>query len=254
MATTDNGNRNRITEAIRAALEPLQDVLAGWEGGSAAFGALDAYSDIDLNFLVTDDVPFEALYTSAERSLAAVSPIVASHTVPPGRYFKLKDVGEFLFVDLCFYRVGAAEHNLEVERHGHAVALFDQNGWLQPRLVDERALAIKIQKRYEELLSWFPVSQSFVRKAILRGKHAEAVAAFWAYTLRPLAEILRMQYCPMRWDFGVRYLDRDLPAEPYRRFCEMTFVANLEDLHRKLEEASAWGDSLLHELRAERAG
>jgi hypothetical protein len=48
------------------------------------------------------------------------------------------------------------------------------------------------------------MSQVFVRKGILRGQHVEAVNAFWACTLKPLAELLRMRYCPVRWDFGVR--------------------------------------------------
>jgi hypothetical protein len=228
-------------------------VLAGWEGGSAALGAIDAYSDVDLNFLVSDDVSFEILYEHAERSLATVSPVVASHSVPPGRYYKLKDVGEFLLVDLCFFRIGAPDHSLEVERHGQVLPLFDKSSWLRPRFVDQRALALTRQRRCEELSSWFPMSQSFVRKAILRGKHAEALAAFWSYTLRPLAEILRMRYCPVRWDFGVRYLDRDLPAEAYARFHELAYVQDLKDLERKLEQALAWGASLLSELRLERA-
>lgn len=236
------------------ALEPLPDVLAGWEGGSAAFGALDAYSDVDLNFLVSDGVSFDVLYGHAERSLATVSPVVASHSVPPGRYYKLKDIGEFLLVDLCFFRASAPDRSLEVERHGQVLPLFDKGSWLQPQFVDVQVLALKIQGRCDELLSWFPVSQSFVRKAILRGKHAEALAAFWAYTLRPLAEILRMRYCPVRWDFGVRYIDRDLPDEPYRRFRELAYVHDLQDLERKLGQASAWGASLLSELSGERAG
>ena len=157
-------------------------------------------------------------------------------------------------MDLCFFRASDPDHNLEVERHGQPLPLFDKGAWLQPRFVDERALALKRQRRHEELFSWFPVSQSFVRKAILRGKHAEALGAFWAYTLRPLAEILRMRYCPLRWDFGVRYLDRDLPSEPYARFRDLAYVRDIKDLERKLEQASAWGSSLLDELRAESAG
>jgi hypothetical protein len=229
-------------------------VLAGWEGGSAALGGLDAYSDIDLNVLVADDASLESLYACAEHCLETISPVVASHTVPPGRYYKLMDAGDFLLVDLCLFRVSAAEHNLEVERHGRPVTLFDKGAWLKPRFVDEQALALKRQQRFEDLWSWFPISQSFVRKAILRGKQAEALAAFWSYTLRPLAELLRMRYCPLRWDFGVRYIDRDLPADIYNRFCDLAVVVDLEDLDRKLAHATAWGSSLLRELRVAHAG
>lgn len=248
MTTIDRSLRDRIKVAICETLEPLTDVLAGWEGGSAAFDALDDYSDIDLNFLVVDDAKIDDLYAAAELGLGIVSPVTASHFVPPGRYYKLRDGGDFLLVDLSFFRVGASNHNLEVERHGQARRLFDKADWLQSRHIDEQSLGLQRDRRRVELQSWFPVSQSFVRKAILRGLDAEALAAFWGYTLRPLAEILRMRYCPIRWDFGMRYLDRDLPPAVYARFRDLMFVQNAGDLERALAEASAWGAEVLGEL------
>ena len=244
----DHSLRDRISSAVTEALRPLPAVLAGWEGGSAAFGAVDAYSDIDLTYLVADEASFELLYASAEHALEMVSPITASHVVPLGRYYKLKDGGEFLLVDLIFFRVGDPDHHLEVERHGDKLPLFDKGDWLRPRLLDEAALAIKRDERYRELQAWFPMSQVFVRKAILRGQHVEAVNAFWASTLKPLAELLRMRYCPVRWDFGVRYLDRDLPPPVYDQVRDLAFVRDLGDLEAKLGDAIAWGTVLLREL------
>ena len=100
------------------------------------------------------------------------------------------------------------DHCRDIERHGDRVPLFDKGNWLRPRPLDEGALGTQREQRYQELQTWFPMGQVFVRKAILRGQHVEAVNAFWACTLKPLAELLRMRYCPVRWDFGVRYLDR----------------------------------------------
>jgi hypothetical protein len=245
----DRSLRDRISSAVTEALRPLPAVLAGWEGGSAAFGAVDAYSDIDLEYLVADDASFELLYASAEGAIETVSPIVASYTPLKGRYYKLKDGSDFLLVDLIFFRVGDSDHQLEVERHGDRVPLFDKGEWLQPRRVDERALAIKREARFRELQTWFPMSQIFVRKAILRGQNVEAVNAFWACTLKPLAELLRMRYCPVRWDFGVRYLDRDLPPAVYGQVQDLAFVRDLGDLETKLAKATAWGTALLRELQ-----
>jgi hypothetical protein len=246
----DHSLRSRIATAVTEALRPLPTVLAGWEGGSAAFGKVDAYSDIDLGYLVADDVPFERLYEVAERALQTVSPIVSSHTPLKGRYYKLKDGGDFLLVDLIFSRVGDSDHQLEIERHGVRVPLFDKGEWLRPRSVDEGALAIKRDARYRELQTWFPMSQVFVRKAILRGQQVEAVNAFWAATLKPLAELLRMRYCPVRWDFGVRYLDRDLPPAVYAQFRDLVFVRDLGELEERLALATAWGARLLLELES----
>ena len=245
----DHSLRDRISRAVTEALRPLPAVFAGWEGGSAAFGAVDGYSDIDLEYLVANDASFELLYASAEKAMETVSAITASHTPPRGRYYKLKDGGEFLLIDLIFFRVGDPDHHLEVERHGDKLPLFDKGTWLRPRPLDEEALAIKRDKRCRGLQTWFPMSQIFVRKAILRGQHVEAVNAFWACTLKPLAELLRMRYCPVRWDFGVRYLDRDLPPAVYDQIRDLVFVRDLGDLEAKLARATAWGTVLLREVQ-----
>ena len=44
------------------------------------------------------DASFELLYASAERAIETVSPITATHTPLQGRYYKLKDGGDFLLV------------------------------------------------------------------------------------------------------------------------------------------------------------
>jgi hypothetical protein len=244
----DHSLRTRIAQAVTEALRPLPAVLAGWEGGSAAFGVVDAYSDIDLGYLVADDASFDDLYSSAETAMAAVSPITARHTPLLGRYYKLKDGGDFLLIDLIFHRVGDPDHHLDVERHGDLVFFFDKGNWLRPRPLDVDALSIQRDRRYRELQAWFPMSQVFVRKAILRGQHVEAVNAFWACTLRPLADLLRMRHCPVRWDFGVRYLDRDLPPAVYAQVRDLALVKDLDDLKVKLATATAWGTALLREL------
>jgi hypothetical protein len=243
----DYALRARISSAVTEALRPLPAVFAGWEGGSAAFGSVDAYSDIDLEFLVADDASFELLYASAERAMAAVSPITAIHTPLKGRYYKLKDGGDFFLVDLIFFRVGDSDRHLEVERHGTKVPFFDKGDWLRSTPLDETALALKRDERYRELQTWFPMSQVFVRKAILRGQQVEAVNAFWACTLKPLAELLRMRHCPARWDFGVRYLDRDLPPALYAQISDLALIRDLGDLETKLATATAWGAELLQE-------
>jgi hypothetical protein len=243
--------RARISDAVTEALKPHPAVFAGWEGGSAGFGSLDAYSDIDLEYLVADDASFDDLYTTAETALEAISPIVARHTPQLGRYYQLKDASEFLLVDLVFLRVGEPDRHLETERHGEKVVLFDKGTWLGRVALDHAALARGRTGRLRELQTWFPMSQAFVRKAILRAQHVEAVNAFWVCTLKPLADLLRMRYCPARWDFGVRYLDRDLPADVYAQVQELALVTNLDDLERKRAQAATWATALLEELKSE---
>jgi hypothetical protein len=240
--------RDQITGAVCRALEPFSDVVAGWEGGSAAFGLIDNYSDIDLFFLVNDNASHEPLYAAVEDALRGVSPVVASHYVAPGRYYQLEAAGEYLLVDLCLLRVSDPDHHLDIERHGHVRPLFDKGDWLRARSGARVEVESKRVHWCRELEAWFVLSQGFARKAIWRGRQAEALAVYWAATLKPLADLLRIRYCPARWDFGMRYMDRDLPPAVYCRFCELMFVQDLKDLELKLETAGAWGTALLKEL------
>lgn len=59
--------------AVCNALRPLPQVLAGWEGGSAAFDLVDEYSDIDLNFLLEDAAPVDPAHAVVESALSTIS-------------------------------------------------------------------------------------------------------------------------------------------------------------------------------------
>ncbi len=249
MAADDSLLRDRITEAVSDALQRLPHVRAGWEGGSVAFNLVDEYSDIDLNFLLDEATADDPFYVAVESALETVSPVVATHSAPPGRYFKLAEGGDFLLVDVCVYRPGNFKDCLDRERHGEIRPLFDKGQWLGVDDSARVAQAASRAKRLAELEVWFSVSQNFVRKAILRGQEVEALAAFWGYSLKPLVELLRMRHSPARWDFGMRYLDRDLPGPVYDELREIMFVRESGDLAQHLSKAIAWGERLLRELK-----
>ena len=248
MGIGDSTLRDRITDALSNALQPLPHVLAGWESGSVAFNLVDEYSDIDLNFLLDDATPVDPLYAVVESALETVSPIAARHSEPPGRYFKLMDGGDFLLVDVCIFRTGNFRERLDIERHGKIRPLFDKAQWLGSDTSAAVSQVASQAKRLDDLEAWFSVSQNFVRKAIIRGQEVEALAAFWGYTLKPLVELLRMRYCPVRWDFGMRYLQRDLPGPVYDELRDIMFVGYSDDLAEHLAKAIAWGERLLREL------
>ena len=84
---------------------------------------------------------------------------------------------------------------------------------------------------------------------MLRDRDIEALAAYWGYTLRPLVELLRMCHCPPRWDFGMRYLERDLPQPIYEKLRDLMFVDDPADLEARHAAASDWGIRLLAWLR-----
>lgn len=240
--------RERVATVVCDALRSLPNVLAGWEGGSAAFGALDEYSDLDLNVLVSDGAAIPDLYAATERALESVSPITLVHDEPPGRYYKFRDGGSYFFLDLCFLPEAEVGQWLSAERHGAVRKLFDNGSWLEISGSDARPWEERRIARLNEMKDWFPASQSFVWKTVHRGQPAEALAAYWGYTLRPLVELLRMKYCPERWDFGMRYLGRDLPRDVYDRLRDAMYVPDFNALSQRLTESDRWGRDLIAEL------
>ncbi len=240
--------RTKVKQTLCKSLQPIPDVLAAWEGGSAAFGIEDEFSDIDLNFLLDSEADIDSFFLLVESTLESVSPVLVSHDEPPGRYFKLKDGGDYLLVDVCVYLPGSYVDCLNIERHGKIQPLFDKDHWLSSKPTSESSSDAFRSKRLESLKGWFSLSQLFVRKTINRSQEVEALAAFWGYTLKPLVELLRMRYCPERWDFGMRYLQRDLPGPVYQKLQDIMFVKDFFDLDVSHTKAVKWGEKLLREF------
>jgi hypothetical protein len=61
-----------------------------------------------------------------------------------------------------------------------------------------------------------------------------------AMTLRPLVKALRIHHCSHLRNFGLRYLDRDMPADVVAGIQQLMFVNDQDDLERKHALAQAW--------------
>lgn len=248
MEIANNSLKPIIINAVSMGVRPLTEVLAFWECGSVAFNLEDQYSDIDLNILLSDECGTDSIYKVVESALESVSPIEASHSDPPGRYFKLKGGGDYLLVDVCIYRAGDLAERLDKTRHGNIIPLFDKGDWLRHESSPDVNRPLAIANRLKDHQTWFSVSQNFVWKAIFRDRQVEALAAYWGYTLKPLVELVRIKYCSHRWDFGMRYLEQDLPAVVYNELCCLMYIGKPSELPEHLSKAVTWAEQLLQEL------
>jgi hypothetical protein len=87
---------------------------------------------------------------------------------------------------------------------------------------------VRIRERLEAIVPRFRMTQHLVRKAVWRADALEAGDRYLALTLRPLVELLRIRHCPDRFDFGLRYLRDDLPAEVWRELEPLALPGDLE--------------------------
>jgi len=247
-------DRGRVLAAVRQALESEPRVLALWEGGSAAWQRLDAWSDLDLMILVEDD-SVESTWALLEKTLETLGPISLRHGLSPPTwhghdqvFYRLRDSSEFLMLDVMVLRRSAPERFLERERHGEPLVYFDKTGEIVPAPADREALRKRIQLRLAQLRSIFPLFQPLVKKELLRGNDLDALAFYQGQTLAPLLALLRIRHCPERFDFGLRYADRDLPPEVAAQVRALWFVSSAKEIASKREQAEALFKATLAEI------
>ncbi|MGB3427529.1 MAG: hypothetical protein WBA53_05065, partial [Burkholderiaceae bacterium] len=194
--------RGAVIEAVIARLLPISAVRACFEGGSAATGRLDDYSDIDLVIVAPLDVADEA-FDAVE---AALAPHRISHVwrvdPPPfpdtaQRFYFLADAPRFFAVDCVVVAEAAAVQFLESERHGAPLVYFDRTAKIRARPADRSALAERRARRWKQLQGAVPIYAMLVEKELARGRPMEALG-FYQALLRALLEVLGMVHRPDR--------------------------------------------------------
>jgi hypothetical protein len=236
--------RTAIGDAVCAALVGRAGVAALWEGGSAATGRLDEYSDIDVVIVAAlDEAP--AIFDAVERALSGVDRIVHAWRVEPPpfrdtaqRFYFLAGAPRFFAVDCVIVTEAAAAQFLELERHGEPRVLFDRTGNIRAMPLDHASLAARRTQRVVQLQGAIPVYRMLVEKELVRGHPLEALG-FYQALLRALIEVLGMRHRPDRFDYGWRYVESELPADAQALIRRYAFVADGTALRQKSDDLGA---------------
>lgn len=244
--------RRVIVEAVVARLLPMTAVRACFEGGSAATGRLDEFSDMDLVVV--------APLASADDVFAAVESALSPHAIahawrvdPPPfpqtaqRFYFLADAPRFFAVDCVVASEAGVEPFLERERHGEPLVYFDRTSRIRARDADRAALAARRARRWDQLRGAVPVFAMLVDKELARGRPLEALG-FYQGLLRALLEVLGIEHRPDRFDFNWRYVETQLPEDARALLARYAFVAGEQALR---ERAPQLADELRRRLADE---
>lgn len=231
-------SRQQIIDAVAAALPQEPYVLAVSLGGSDATGRTDAYSDIDLSVVVEDD-RVEDAFERMDAILEDLSPVEFRYRLPEPTWHghsqvfaRLRDADPHHFVDICVLRRSAPDRFVERERHGEVKVLYDPENLMAPVDLDWEPHARKLHARFTSIRETFLMFQALPIRAVARGFPAEAAYWYQSFTLKLFVELLRMRYCPERFDFGFRYLDRDLPPEVREEVESLAFPRNADEVEQ----------------------
>ena len=237
--------RERIVDAVRAAVEPAPWVLALWEGGSASFGRVDALSDMDLGIAAEDGRIGETfdLVEAALEDLAGIDARWTENPVDhpkPQRYYRLRGTAPLVDVGVLPVSTPPMQRFVDRRRHGKPRVAFDRAGFTADVPRDPAEWRERLRRRVADIRGRFEILGGLPMKSSQRGESAEAVAFYQAFVLRPLVEMLRIRHDPWRHDFDVRYLRFDIPEPARSRIQRLWFVRNQVDLREKHAEASEW--------------
>ncbi len=226
---------------IKRHIEALRDnpkFIALWEAGSAATGTTDQYSDIDLLFLCSCET--DEAFATIE---ALMPPISHRYIEPAGpdlkhRIYFHEDSPEHFYADIGVLREDAQETLKElmvIERHGQPIIYFDKKGLIRPHRLNQTEWQSKLETRVKELEDALPIYVTQVLKALDRRRNAEAFAFYYHGLLRKLVELLGMRFRPYRYDFELRYLERDFPQKEQESIHEYMKYVDPDDLRKKVE-------------------
>ncbi len=228
------------------------DVRVVWIGGSAATGGYDEWSDLDVEVLCTP-----GRSPRVHDDLLAGPPLAAASvwrlpddTWPDGRQSFVTldpDPGALTaptrILDLHVHDDTPEARVVDARRHGRLIPVHDPDGLLEQRDDDEADLDRRRLAEVDQIRQRRDVAGWLVHRAIARQQPAEATALYLRFGLMSLVTLLRSEACPWRFDYGLRYLHTDLPADQVARV--EALLPGADPLEEVAGPCFAWMDELL---------
>ena len=252
MPKTKQVTRQEITNHLTRSLLPLVYVRAFWEGGSAAFGRVDEWSDLDL-YVMTRAGKTAAVFQSVEESLRRLSPISETLVISPAwegveqRFYSLTRASKYLFIDLAVLSETSSEKFTTPEIHGKNIFYIDRDGLEGSVRLDRPEFERRMRARRASLAVRFRMFDGQVQKYLNRNNAIEALEAYRSLVIGTLVELLRMNYTPEHYSFKMEHVHDELPKTVVRRLERLCYVKDEKDLVVKHAEAASWIERLLVE-------
>lgn len=256
-AGPDHPDLSRYDDAL-AFLTALPDRLPALRvvvvNGSAVTGGWDSHSDLDVEAwcdgdaattydallgLARDELPVdhvwelpEATWPTGRQCFVHLQPDAADLSRPT----RLLDVVVQTTPDRL---------TIDTRRHGTPLVLHDPDGLLVLEDDDEAEMQAQRAQAVEQAAARRQTGAWLVERAIARGDLAEATSLHLRFAVEPLVRLLRIEHCPARHDFGLRYLRTDLPPGMAER---VEALLPGPDLTARARAAFAWQDEVLRGL------
>ena len=248
--------QEEIRENLKEILIDNMGVLTAFEGGSAATGYLDEYSDLDLGLIVSDEA-IESIFELVEKVLELNYGIKNKFRMPEPNwhghsqcFYILEKSPKLFYLDMLIEKESATNRFLESDRHGKAIVWFDKKNLIDQAETPEKITSEKCKKQYLRIKETIPFAILDVKKQILRDNKIDAFSVYYGIVNR-LVALMNIKYRPAKHDFGVRYLYRDFPKEEFQFVENLMFVKTLDTLAINLLDIESRLEELFDEFERE---
>ena len=227
-------------------MEEQSFIHAAWLEGADAYGRADDFSDVDL-WLDVEPGHEETALSLVRDVVTSFGPLKVDdepvHPDPQIRQAFLGSAGlsPFHFVDVCVQSHG---RNVKFTAVDPYLLWFDRSGVIQHAQEPENNVEVKLARLSRR--KWRAV---LVEKELQRGHMLEALGYYHNEVLTLLVRLLRLRYCPAKLDYGLKHIQRDLPADVVARLLELHRFCTPEDLRKGVYIALNWSVQIEEEIR-----
>jgi len=209
--TENKLQREQIIKAVVDALEPLEYVHTLWQGGAAAFGRVDQWSDIDF-MVIADRESIPKIFEVVESAIEKLAGFDRIFDVPQPtshgffqKFYRLKEASPFLLIDLAVSELEKPDKFLEPEIHGHPIVHFDRKNIISSQPLDREKFKQNMLIALDRARVRFDIFQLFFDKECNRGNYLDAFDFYYNFAIGGLLTVLRMKHSPYHYTFRAKY-------------------------------------------------
>jgi len=246
--------REEIISQLKVLFRSNKIILAAWEGGSAATGYLDEYSDLDLGVICEDD-KVELVFQELEQFLIDYYGIKHIYRMPEPSwhghaqcFYILEKTIPYFYIDILIEKVSSNNRFTESDRHGKSVIWFDKKNLIDPTPTSDEEVVNRCKSMFKNVRDSFPILVLDVNKQIKRGNQIDAFDLYFRL-LNRLGVLLNIKYRPHKYDFGLRYTNREFPENVVQFLRSITFPEKYTNLLNYTEKIETEFYRLIDELK-----
>ncbi len=250
-------SRDDVRAILEKMLFEMPSVIAAVEGGSAATGYLDRYSDLDLEVVCEDDA-VEGIIAKMTETLEQRFGILRMFRVPEPAwhgfsqvFYQVDKVPPLYYIDFAVIKRSIPDKFTETDRHGHAVVWFEREPVLVETVYSPADILARGKRLFKQATSTDFLMVLETRKNLARGNFTEAFPTFYRFLVAHLGVLLNLKHRPAKADFGLRYSYRDYPEADHALVQAAMQASNLAELSATFDLLVSRFEALKAELAAE---